>query len=183
MSKKSSQPAEQPDPEERAGSGRGQKKSAPTPTRREAEAARRERLNPTLSPKEARRRQRQADMERRARAMAATDAQPERRLLRDVIDSRFNLAEFAMPVFLVLLVGTLIPGFSSYVNIFLFVTWAYFFAIVLDAVVLWRRFKRLATQRLTAPHFRGLVFYAVNRQITVRRWRQPPVRVKRGEDI
>ena len=115
--------------------------------------------------------------------MAASDAQPDRKLLRDVIDSRFNLAEIAMPIFLVLLVGTMIPGFASVVNIFLAVTWAYFAAIIVDSAFMWRRFKKLARERLGLTNYRGLLFYGINRAITIRRWRQPPVQVKRGEAI
>lgn len=177
----SSQPADQPEPQSQATGP--QKKSAPTPSRREAEAARRERLNPTLSPKEAKKRQRQAEINQRTKAMAASDAQPDRKLLRDVIDSRFNLAEIAMPIFLVLLVGTMIPGFASVVNIFLAVTWAYFAAIIVDIAFMWRRFKKLARERLGLTNYRGLLFYGINRAITIRRWRQPPVQVKRGEAI
>ena len=160
-----------------------QKEAVPTPSRREAEAARRQRLNPSLSPKEARKRQRVQDMQRRQKTMASQEAQPERQLMRDHVDSRFNLGEFAMPIFMLLLVLTLIPGFVQWMNLFLVVSWGYILGMVLDTFLMWRKYKRLASERLGTTYFRGLLMYGFNRQLSFRRWRQPPPRVKRGEAI
>ncbi len=92
--KKPAEPEPTPQPEASRADGR---KTAPTPTRREAEAARRARLNPQLSPKEARKRDRQAQYAARDKQFATVEASPARTLMRDHVDARFNPAEFAMP--------------------------------------------------------------------------------------
>ena len=84
--KKSAEPEPTPEPEASVHAPGG-KKSAPTPTRREAEAARRARLNPQLSPKEARRRERQAQYAVRDKQFAAVEASPARTLMRDHVDA------------------------------------------------------------------------------------------------
>ncbi len=177
--KKSAEP--EPTPQAAPTHAPGGKKAAPTPTRREAEAARRERLNPTLSPKEARARDRQAQMAARDRQFAEAEATPARTLMRDHVDSRFNPAEFAMPVLLAIMAATLIPALLPYIQWFLYASWAYIAVIVLDVVLMWRSFKaKLAARHPNSP-LRGLLMYGFNRQMTFRRWRRPAPRVKRGE--
>ena len=161
----------------------GAKKTAPTPSRREAEAARRARLNPQLSPKEARRRDRMAQEAARRKQMSVQEEQPARQLLRDLVDSRFNPAEVAMPVLLGILALTHIPALTPYAEWLLYVSWGFILVVALDAFLLWRRFKTLVAQRYLGTPLRGLLMYAFNRQMTFRRWRQPPPRVKRGDSF
>lgn len=161
----------------------GGKKSVPTPSRREAEAARRARLNPQLSPKEARRRDRMAQEAARRKQMSAQEEQPGRQLLRDLVDSRFNPAEVAMPVLLGILALTLIPALKPYAEWLLYASWGFIAVIALDTFLLWRRFKTLVAQRHPGTPLRGLLMYLFNRQMTFRRWRQPPPRVQRGESF
>lgn len=157
------------------------KKNAPTPSRRNAEAARRQRLNPSLSPKEAKRRDREATYSARQRDMARQEETPGRTLMRDLVDSRFNPAEIAMPVLLAVMALAFIPQLTPYIQWLLYATWAFIALIVLDAALLWRRFKQLAAQRIPGTPLKGLLFYGFNRQMSFRRWRQPPPRIKRGE--
>ena len=159
----------------------GGKKSVPTPTRREAEAARRQRLNPTLSPKEAKARDRQAQMAARDRQFAEVEASPARLLMRDHVDTRFNPAEFAMPVLLAVMAATLIPAVLPYVQYLLYASWAYIIIMVGDMIVMWRTYKTKLAQRYPGTPLRGLLMYGFNRQMTFRRWRRPAPRVKRGE--
>ncbi len=161
----------------------GGKKSAPTPTRREAEAARRERLNPTLSPKEAKQRDRQAQMAARDRQFAEQENTPARVLMRDHVDARFNPAEFAMPILLAIMAATLIPALLPYIQYLLYASWAYIALMLLDVVLMWRSYKaKLAATHPNTP-LRGLLMYGFNRQMTFRRWRRPSPRVKRGEVV
>ena len=67
------------------------KKDRPTPTRKEAEAARRQRMTTTLSKKEARAASSRQNRAQRMKAISAREAAPEKVLMRDYIDSRFNL--------------------------------------------------------------------------------------------
>lgn len=158
-----------------------QRKSAPTPTRRAAEAARRERLNPTLSPKEAKARERAARMAQRERSFQAMESSAERQLMRDVVDSRFNAGEFAMPILLAVLATTFLPNATAWVTWALYFTWGYFALILADTWFMWRKFKRLAAQRGVPT--KGMGFYGFNRTLSFRRWRQPAPRIKRGEQV
>ena len=178
--KKSAEPEPTPEPEAPVHAPGG-KKSAPTPTRREAEAARRARLNPQLSPKEARRRERQAQYAVRDKQFAAVEASPARTLMRDHVDARFNPAEFAMPILLGIMAATLIPALLPYIQWFLYASWAYIAVMVADVVLMWRSYKRLLAERHPGTPLRGLLMYGFNRQMTFRRWRRPAPRIKRGE--
>ena len=180
--KKSAEPAETPEPTH-APHTPGARKSVPTPTRRQAEAARRERLNPSLSPKEAKQRERDASYEARQKTMDAHEAQPARQLMRDHVDSRFNPAELAMPVLLAVMAATLVPSFSAIIDWFLYISWGYIAVMVVDGFLMWRRAKQLLAERLPGTPMKGLLMYGFNRQMTFRRWRRPAPRVKRGDKI
>lgn len=177
---KSDPPAEQPAPPPAPDRG-PQRKNAPTPTRREAEAARRERLNPTLSPKEAKARNRAAQRAQRAQQFDAYDNSPARRLLRDVVDSRFNLGEVAMPILLTFMFISLLPAVLPWVDWLMVVVWAFMGAMMVDTWLMWRKFKVLAAERVPGASLKGLLFYGFNRQLSFRRWRQPAPRLARGE--
>ena len=173
---------EQPVRPEADASPRGpQKKVAPTPSRKAAEAARRQRLNPTLSPKQAKARQRATQSENRDRAFQDMEGSPQRQLMRDVVDSRFNVAEFAMPIMLGVLATTFLPNAEAWISWGLYLTWGYFALIVVDAYLIWRKFRGLATQRGLPT--KGMGFYGFNRSLSFRRWRRPAPRLKRGDPI
>ncbi len=164
-----------------ASEGGPQKKSAPTPTRKAAEAARRERMNPTLSPKQARARERAVRAASREKSFQALEASPQRQLMRDLVDSRFNAGEFAMPILLLVMASTFLPGAQGWISWALYFTWAYFALIIMDTFLMWRKYKRLAAERDLPT--RGMLFYGFNRTLSFRRWRQPAPRVKRGEPV
>lgn len=171
-------PDDASDPSRPAGKGR------PTPSRREAEAARRERLNPTLSPREAKARERAARAQERRRAYEEYDNTDQRKLIRNVVDSRFNIGEIFMPLIMVFLVLTLVPGVVvGYGDFVMYGMWLFLIGLIVDTYLMWRRFKRLAAERLPGVSLKGLLFYGFNRQLSFRRWRQPPPLVKRGESI
>ena len=131
----------------------------------------------------ARKRERDARYAGRQRAFQATESTPERQLMRDVVDSRFNVAEIAMPVLLSIMALTLLPGAAAWIDYALYASWAYIALIVLDTLLMWRRFRALAAERLPRTPLKGLLMYGFNRQVSFRRWRQPPPRVKRGEKV
>lgn len=157
-------------------------KSAPTPSRREAEAARRQRLNPTLSPKEAKRKAREISAASRAKQLATVDSSPTRALMRDVVDSRFNLLEVGLPVMMVLLVITMLVSPTSQAYLWVsYVSWAFMLSMVIDMTLLWRRYKRLATERLPGQSLKGMLNYGFSRAMTFRRMRAPKPRLQRGD--
>ncbi|WP_052462631.1 DUF3043 domain-containing protein [Nigerium massiliense] len=182
--KKNEEPPVAPErPVEPTGHSGPAKKDHPTPTRREAEAARRQRLNPTLSKKEMKARERASRVAQRQREYQTVDATPERQLVRDVVDSRFNIGEIAMPLLLVLMAVTFIPAFLHYATWVIYGMYAFLIVMVLDSVLLWRRIKRMLAERLPDRPRRGLGMYMFNRQMSFRRWRTPAPRVKRGDDV
>lgn len=161
------------------------RKDAPTPTRKEAEQARRERLHPTLTPKQARAMERQAKAEQRDSQLRVQEAQPGRVLMRDWVDSRRSITQFSMPVLMVMLLlsllvtslGTLATAIMSYA------TWLVMLLIVTDLFWMWRRYKQLHAERLPREPLKGLFSYGINRSINLRRLRLPKPRVKPGDPI
>ena len=165
--------------------GKPVKKELPTPSRREAEAARRERLNPTLSPKEAKARDRAAKAALRDEQFARTEGTPLKVLMRDFVDSHRGVAQYSMPILMVTLaVSLLLTNFSQElaVGVTMF-TYAMFLMIALDVFLMWRRFKKLAAERLPGQPLKGMLGYLINRSINLRRLRMPKARVKRGDPI
>ncbi len=160
-------------------------KSVPTPKRRDAEAARRQRLNPQLSPKEARKRARQDAAFDRRKQMEAADRNPGRELMRNWVDSRANLAEWSMPVLMALLAVVLVvtPMYPALVEPVTYGTWAFMALVVVDIWVMWRGFKRLAAQRIPREPLKGLLYYGFNRSLSLRRIRVPRPVVKRGDKV
>ncbi|GAA1437343.1 hypothetical protein GCM10009616_38940 [Microlunatus lacustris] len=160
----------------------GAKKDRPTPTRREAEAARRERVNRTLSPKEARRAAAQQNRAQRLRTMTAREAAPEKALMRDYVDARFSLGEFLLPSLVVILalsfLTVAIPNVSAITTLVMYV---FILAVLADCYFLWRGFKRVLAERLPGAPTRGLMMYGINRAIQIRRFRLPAPRLKRGD--
>jgi hypothetical protein len=157
------------------------KKDRPTPSRREAEAARRQRVNRTLTPKEARRLSGQQNREQRMRAVNARESVPEKALMRDYVDARFSIGEFLLPSLVVILAISFLtavyPRVSAITTVAMYL---FILAVLFDSYLLWRGFKRVLAERLPGTPTRGLMMYGVNRAIQIRRFRMPAPRVKRG---
>ncbi|MFT4216580.1 MAG: DUF3043 domain-containing protein [Micropruina sp.] len=177
--------APQPAAEPEATGAAPRAKSVPTPKRRDAEAARRQRLNPQLSPKEARKRSRQLAAVERRKQMEAIDNAPGKVLMRNWIDSRFSFAEWSMPVLMTMLVVviSLSPVFPALVEPSTYVTWAFMLLIVIDIIRMWRGFKKLAAQRIPREPLKGLLYYGFNRSLALRRLRVPRPAINRGDPV
>jgi hypothetical protein len=139
--------------------------------------------------------QRDRSREARAKARAALlggderdlpprDAGPERRLARDVVDSRFTLGQFFMLVIAAVFVfGTLATGLSdstgiqSAVNL---ASLAAFTLIVADCARCGRLAKRAVAEKFGATEVRGISSYAFLRAMQPRRFRRPPPKVSRN---
>ncbi len=154
-------------------------------------------------PKEAARQRRQRqkelrDKERAARAEAragmlagdekylpARDKGPERSLVRDLVDSRRNVAGLFLPVAIIVLVGSagiLSPSILYAINLF----WALLaLAVVVDSVVLSRKVRKQLLARFpkTVKNPRSYYYYAIMRSLTIRRLRMPAPKVKPGQAI
>ena len=158
------------------------KKDRPTPSRKEAEAARRQRVNRTLTPKEARRLSSQQSREQRMRAVNAREAAPEKALMRDYVDARFSLGEFLLPSLVVILAASFLTTvYRNASAITTLLMYGFIILVLLDSYVMWRGFKRVLAERLPGASTRGLLMYGVNRSIQIRRFRLPAPRLKRGD--
>lgn len=160
-------------------------KSAPTPRRKDAEAARRQRVNPQLSPKEAKARARQDAAADRRKQTEAIDNVPGRKLMRAYVDTRFNLAEWAMPILMVLLLLTLVvsPAVPVIIEPVTYATWAFMLLVAFDIWRMWRGFKQLAAERIPDEPLKGLLYYGFNRALSLRRLRIPRPVLKRGDSF
>lgn len=166
-------------------------KGRPTPKRSEAQTQRRSVANTPTTRKEASKRQRddrRSAMERQRAALAsgderylpARDKGPVRKFARDFVDSRFCIAEFFLPLAVVILVLSMVQV-GSLQNIALLLWLVVILMIVVDSVGIAIRLKKqLATRYPDLPK-KGAVPYALMRTLQMRRLRLPKPQVKRGE--
>ena len=166
-------------------------KGRPTPSRREAEAARRARLKPTGDRKQLARRKRQQRVEQRNKVRQALvtgdqknlpprDRGPVRAFCRDLVDSRFNVAEYLLPLLVLILVLSMVPPLLGVQFGLWMVT---IVATTGDTIWLFVRTRRELRERFPADQTRGAVAYTILRSSQLRRLRLPKPRVKRGEPL
>ncbi|WP_299445238.1 DUF3043 domain-containing protein [uncultured Phycicoccus sp.] len=166
-------------------------KNRPTPKRRDQEAARKRPL--VISDrKEARRLDRAKRREQLARTRAALesgderylpqrDKGPVRRFIRDYVDARRNLAEFLLPIMLIVLALSLIQNDAIF-SFSVFLTWGAVLAVIIDTALMWRGLRaRLVTAFGEDGIARGSWRYAALRAFQMRRQRMPKPQVARGE--
>jgi len=166
-------------------------KGRPTPKRSEAQSQRRSVANTSLTRKDAAKRQREerrSALERQRQALAggderylpARDKGPVRKFARDFIDSRFNVAEFFLPMAVIILVLSMVRV-GALQNIALLLWLVVIVLIVLDAAVSGFRLRKRLKERFPDQSTRGAVAYALMRSLQMRRLRLPKPQVKRGE--
>lgn len=168
-------------------------KGRPTPKRSDAQTQRRRAQTAPVDRKEAMKRQREArrvDLAKQREALAsgderylpARDKGPVRRFVRDYIDSRFVVAEFFLPVAVVILVLSLFGNTNRALqNVSLLLWAAIIVLIVLDSIGIWIRLGMQLKQRFPNQPTRGAIPYALMRSLQMRRLRLPKPQVKRGE--
>ncbi|MEU3026213.1 DUF3043 domain-containing protein [Streptomyces incarnatus] len=166
-------------------------KGRPTPKRSEAQSQRRSVAHTPTTRKDASKRQREERrlaLQKQREALAggderflpARDKGPVRRFARDWVDSRFNVAEFFLPLAIVILVLSVVRV-PSIQNIALLLWAAVIVLIVVDAAVSGLRLKKRLKERFPDGNTRGAVAYALMRSLQMRRLRLPKPQVKRGE--
>ncbi|MFH8340947.1 DUF3043 domain-containing protein [Streptomyces sp. AM6-12] len=166
-------------------------KGRPTPKRSEAQSQRRSVANTPTTRKDATKRQREERrlaLQKQREALAsgderylpARDKGPVRRFARDWVDSRFNVAEFFLPLAIVILVLSVVRV-PSIQNIALLLWALVIVLIVVDAAVSGLRLKKRLKERFPDGNTRGAVAYALMRSLQMRRLRLPKPQVKRGE--
>ncbi|SPF00999.1 DUF3043 domain-containing protein [Streptomyces sp. MA5143a] len=166
-------------------------KGRPTPKRSESQSQRRSVANTPTTRKEAAKRsrdERRAALEKQRQALAtgderylpARDKGPVRRFARDYVDSRFHIAEFFLPLAVLILVLSMVrvPALQ---NIALLLWLFVIILIVVDSVGLAIRLKKQLNVRYPDQNKKGVVAYALMRTLQMRRLRLPKPQVKRGE--
>lgn len=166
-------------------------KGRPTPKRAVAQSQRRSVAAAPANRKEAMKRQREArraDLAKQREALASGDERylpvrdkgPVRRFVRDYVDSRFCVAEFFLPMAVVILVLSMIQV-GNLQTISLLLWMIVIVLIVLDSVGLAIRLKKQIKTRFPNEPARGVVAYGLMRSLQMRRLRLPKPQVKRGE--
>ncbi len=166
-------------------------KGRPTPSRKEAEAARKQRLKPTRNKKELARRERQRRVSERAKVrealvtgdekhLPARDRGPVRAFVRDLVDSRRNVAEYLLPALVVILALSFIPAL---IQLQLTLWLATIVGTTVDTIWLGYRLRRELRQRFPKPETKGALAYGLLRSSQLRRLRLPKPRVTRGQPL
>ena len=163
-------------------------KGRPTPSRKEAEAARKARAKAGMDKKAAK----QLLRERRAaenakmrqglktgdeRYLPPRDQGPGRKFARDFIDARVSMAEFLLPLLvIIMLTQGMAPGFSNGL-------WSATILLVLvDTTMLVFRLKREVKRRFPDAE-QKVTGYAILRAMQLRWLRLPKPRVKIGQKL
>ncbi|MEV6649847.1 DUF3043 domain-containing protein [Streptomyces sp. NPDC051219] len=166
-------------------------KGRPTPKRSVAQTQRRSVVASTGNRKEDAKRareRRRADLARQREALAsgderylpARDKGPVRRFVRDFVDSRFAIAEFFLPLAVVILVLSMVRV-SNIQNIALLLWLGVIIMIVIDSIGIWIRLRKQLAERFPDEPKRGAIAYGLMRTLQMRRLRLPKPQVKRGE--
>lgn len=166
-------------------------KGRPTPKRSEAQAQRRSVANTPMTRKDAAKRQREerrVQLEKQRQALASGDERylpawdkgPVRRFARDYVDSRLNVAEFFLPMAVVILLLSVVRV-AALQSAALLLWLVVIVAIVVDSAISAFRLKKRLAERFPEQNRRGAVAYALMRSLQMRRLRLPKPQVNRGE--
>ena len=167
-------------------------KNRPTPKRKDQEAARRQPLV-VADRKQAKKLDRASRNQQRAKTrqamltgddsgLPARDKGPVRRYMRDFIDARRNLAEFMLPVMLVVLALSFLRT-STILFFVTILTYGILLTAVIDTFVMYRKLRTRLVAKFgeEAATAKGNGMYAAMRAFQLRRSRMPRALVKRGE--
>lgn len=170
--------------------GRNANKGRPTPSRREAEAARKKAMKQPMTRKEQLRRDRDARAQMRQKQQAALragegthlpprDRGPVRAFVRDWVDRRRNVAEYLLPVLVIVLALSFVQQpWAQFVVVYV---WAAIIVLtILDEVLMVRGLKKQLRLRFPGESTKGTTMYAVLRSTQLRRFRLPSVVIERG---
>lgn len=168
-------------------------KGRPTPTRKEAEAARKARAKGAANRKEAAKLLRERRLEQNAkikqgmktgdeRYLPARDQGPVRKFIRDRVDSRLSMAEFLLPLLVIIMLLTYSNNdtMNRYGQSLWMIT---ILLVTLDTMMLYVRIKRDLRTRFPDESHKGAAFYAILRAMQLRFLRLPKPTVKLGQRL
>jgi hypothetical protein len=109
--------------------------------------------------------------------LPARDRGPVKRLVRTIVDSRRNVGSLFLLIAALAVASFFVrnPVVQSYTSLLMLVFFVFFIG---DSVLLGRRIKREAAEKLPKESTRGAVWYGVSRSTMVRRWRFPKPEAK-----
>lgn len=180
-----------PQPEEPKKSGKGK----PTPARKQQEMLRKKPVVGNRSPEAKRLAKRALQAERLKareglangddRYLTSRDRGPQRKLARDIVDSRFTAGELVLPaLFLVIIISSIRTEdlvLDLYIQLgTLIAMWGLFVAVGVDGYVLGKKTQKIAQEKYGDKAEKGLRWYAAMRSIQMRSMRLPKPQVKRG---
>jgi len=111
------------------------------------------------------------------RHLPARDRGPVRKYARDLVDARRSVAEFFLPLALVILALSFLG--NPRLKVFGSTLWLVLVVLILlDSIVLAFRLRRGLARSLPDVGHRGAVAYALMRSMQIRRFRLPPPRIK-----
>lgn len=115
-------------------------------------------------------------------ALNPRDRGPERKLVRDFIDSKRRVSEYYMYALIVLLLAlfTRNKALNTYISPLVVVL---IVVVALDGLLIRRSIQRLISQRLPGSSTRGLTIYGLMRALQIRRFRVPAPQVRPGDKI
>lgn len=165
-------------------------KGRPTPTRKEAQAASRDRARAVVDKKAAQKLQRDRRVQTNAQVRAgmrtgeerflpARDKGPVKRFIRNYVDARVSVAEFLLP----LLVVIMVLQYSGNKSLLAFsnALWTTTILVVLlDTSWLMFRLKRATKAKFPEESLKGTTLYTLLRVLQLRWLRQPKPQVKIG---
>ncbi|WP_328913002.1 MULTISPECIES: DUF3043 domain-containing protein [unclassified Streptomyces] len=166
-------------------------KGRPTPKRNEAQTQRRKAVvAPTdrkAAGKQARETRRLAMAKQREalangdeRHLPVRDKGPVRKFARDYVDSRARVAEFFLPLAVLILVMSIIGSMQS---LSLLLWLIVIVAIVVDSLVTGLRLRSELHKRFEGKNTKGAVAYGLMRTLQMRRLRLPKPQVERGTKL
>jgi hypothetical protein len=162
-------------------------KGRPTPTRKEREAQQRRPL--VANSRKERRERLRAERDKARDGLARGDERylplrdkgPQKKWVRDFVDSRLSFGEFLIPMMFAVIIATFLPSIEAQV-IAIIVLWGFFALAILDSYVLGYQVRKGLTAKYGAANVeKGVRWYAAMRGLQMRGLRLPKPQVKRGE--
>jgi hypothetical protein len=165
-------------------------KGRPTPTRKEAQAASRQRAKIPMDKKAAQKllRERRAESNSKVREgmrtgderyLPARDRGPVKRFIRNFVDARLSIAEFLLPVLVLIMVMQYSQN-SRLIQIGSALMTTTILVVLVDTSWLLFRIKRALRTKLPDESLKGATFYTIMRVLQLRLMRMPKPQVKIG---
>jgi hypothetical protein len=165
-------------------------KGRPTPTRKEAEAAARQRAKAPMDKKAAQKVLRERRVESNAkvrqgmrtgeeRYLPQRDKGPVKRFIRDFVDARLSIAEFLLPVLIIIMVMQY-SGNDRMIQVGSTLMLTTILVVAIDTGWLLFRIKKSLRAKFPDESLKGTTFYTVMRVLQLRWMRMPKPQVKIG---